>query len=348
TDSSSEPRLAVVVINTRAVDMTIECLESLLRIDSPPLRVILCDNNEDDAPLERVRGWAQGRVPFDPGSVRAEHRPLLSPPAAKPVEHVVLEREEAESGMRGCDARLVMVRNRANLGFAGGNNVGLRHVLACGREEYVWLLNNDTVAEPQAPGEMVRALAADPSAGMCGSTVLVHDEPDTLECLCGYSFNRWSARVAPWGQGARRPRPGDPVPDPAELDYLYGASLMLTRSFLERVGLLDEDFFLFFEEMDLAMRARGLFTKTCAPTAAVFHRRGGSVDSRDPAAGRKQLFAKYHWSRSRLVFMRKHNRWALPGIYWRMAKSMAAAAVRGEGEYARVLLAALRGEPFPF
>jgi hypothetical protein len=339
----SEPRVAVVVINTRAVAMTIECLESLLRIPNPRLRVILCDNNEDDGPLERVRAWAEGREPFDPAGVRAEHRGLVDPPVAKPVEHVVLEREEAEAGRSGCGVSLVLVRNRANLGFAGGNNVGLRHVLACGREEYAWLLNNDTVAEPRAPGEMVRALQSDPAAGMCGCSVLIYDQPDVLECLCGYAFTMSNARVSPLGQGEPRPGPDDPPPDPAGLDYLYGASLMLTRPLLEQVGLLDEDYFLFFEEMDLAMRARGLFTRACAPQAAVFHRRGGSVDSADPAAERRRLFSKYHWNRSRLLFMRKHNPRALPGIYWRIVKNMVAARLRGEAEYARMLWRVLRG-----
>jgi GT2 family glycosyltransferase len=345
-ESPLEPRVAVVVINTRAVGMTIECLEALLRIDSPRLRVVLCDNNEDQGPVDRVLAWARGEEAFDPESVRAEHRRLVSPPAPKPVNYVVLEREEAESGRVGCEAKLVVVRNRANLGFSGGNNVGLRHVLACGQEDYVWLLNNDAVSEPQAPGEMVRALQADPRAGMCGSCVMIYDKPDTVECLCGYTFKMSNARVSPFGHGGPRPGPNDPSPDPACMDYMYGASLMLTRELFERVGLLDEDYFLYFEEMDLAMRAKGLFTKACAPGAVVFHRRGGSVDSQDADAERRRLFSKYHWSRSRLTFMRKHNRRALPGIYWRVVKNMTVAALKGEKTYARMLWQVLWGRPF--
>src|SRR5450830_954663 len=124
------PLTYIVLLNWNGWKDTIECLESVFRLDYPHFRVIVCDNASRDGSLDHIKAWADGRQAAAASSVvlRSAARPL-----AKPVAWVEYDREQAE---RGGDAHeqapLVLIQTGANLGFAGGNNVGVRYAQARG------------------------------------------------------------------------------------------------------------------------------------------------------------------------------------------------------------------------
>src|SRR3546814_6761555 len=115
------PRIAVILVNWRGADDTIECLETLLRCPVP-LRVIVCDNDSGDGSVDKIAAWARGDRPAYAKSEALAH--LSMPPVAKPVEFAVLPRKEVEQA-QSCDARLTIVETGANLGFA---EIGRAHV----------------------------------------------------------------------------------------------------------------------------------------------------------------------------------------------------------------------------
>ena len=307
-------RVYVVLVNWNTWRHTVECIESLLRSDHPDFQIVVCDNASSDDSLAHLAAWASGREPFVPPP--ASPVPL-DPPAGKPVRFVPLSRAEAErGGLAACaDADVVLVDTGANLGFAGGCNVGMRYALARGDADFVWLLNNDTVVEPAAMRALVERLRERPDAGQCGSTLYFYHDPTRVQALGGTGFDRSTAQgfVLPWT---------DPPTDEATIreieaatGYVEGASIMVTRRFLDEVGLMSEAYFLYYEEMDWMVRARGRFTVAYAPRSVVFHKEGASAGTNRDVKRRSSTADRY-LLRSRLRFVWRCSREDLPDV-WR-------------------------------
>ena len=132
--------IAIILVNWNGWQDTIDCVRSCLALEGVEARIVVCDNASADGSVEKIAGWARGEmdVSSDPDSPVPLSRSRL------PEGVAILDRAQAESGDDGEGAQLVIIRTGANLGFAGGNNVGLRWALA--REaSHAWLLNNDTV-----------------------------------------------------------------------------------------------------------------------------------------------------------------------------------------------------------
>jgi GT2 family glycosyltransferase len=313
--AASRDGVYVVLVNWNGWRDTIECLESLFRSRYyPSFRVVVCDNASTDGSVDKIRRWANGELAVE----RGWGHPLASlvlPPVSKPIPHVVLSRAEAEVAADDVDARplLTLVEVGANLGFAGGCNVGLRYALGQSSCGYVWLLNNDTVVDPEALGAVVRRLEARPDAGQCGSRILSYDEPSVVQARGGERYNRWLARSTPLGAG----RPANDRLDvervERKMSYVAGAALCVTRRFVETVGLLDESYFLYGEELDWLARARGRFALAYADESIVYHKEGGTIGSSRDGASRSAL-GDYFMVRSRLRFTWKHARLAFPTV----------------------------------
>jgi GT2 family glycosyltransferase len=283
--------VAIILLNWNGWNDTIECLESVFRMNYPRFRVIVCDNASTDGSMEHIRAWAGGRLNASCGS--SELSRLLDPPIPKPVDFASISRVEV--GRRDTrDTPLVLIETGANLGFAGANNLGLQHALSQPGMQYFWVLNNDTVVEPDALSALIDAMEADPDLGLCGSVLRDYNSPDCVLTLGGRAYNRWTGRSRPIK---------DPTPDgrPIRLDYVEGASVLVRREFLETVGLMAEDYFLYFEEMDWAMRARGQFRWSYSPGSIVYHKEGASIGSHRNRRERSTL-ADFFQSRNRLAF----------------------------------------------
>jgi hypothetical protein len=328
--------VCVVLVNWRGWRDTVECLESLFRSTGVEFQVLVCDNDSGDGSLDHVRAWAEGRldVAVDPSHPL---RPLSFPPIPKPVRYACMSREEAErGGGDGADAPLVLVQTGANLGFAGGCNVGIRFALSRAAHRYVWLLNNDTVVDPHAMRALVDAAEADARAGMIGSTLLFYDDPQTVQALGLAAYNEWLAlpRHVRTPEDVAALRGGEARAPHA---YVVGASMLVPRPFLDDVGLLNEDHFLFFEELDWAVRARGRWGLAHAAASRVFHKEGASNGGNSAGSG-KSLLADYHFMKNRIVVTRRHFPRRLPSVYLALGVAVARRALRGEWARAWMIL----------
>jgi len=337
------PKVYIILLNWNSWRDTVECLESVLRSDYPDFQVIVCDNDSSDGSLERIREWADGGIPAPP-SGNDLPASLTVPPVPKPVPFVEYGRCEAEAGgdRRAADRPLVLIRTGANLGFAGGCNVGLRYAMARDDFGYAWLLNNDTVAEPAALAAMVARMAETPGAGVCGSKLLYYDRPDTVQTLGGYRFNRWLAMPRPLGQQRHSSEAVDAEAAELETGYVAGASMLVSREFLRRIGLMDERYFLFFEEMDWAVRSRGRFSLVFAPRSIVYHKEGASTGTNSGGGGNSPL-SEYYFNRNRVRFSRRHYPLMLPTVILGILISLLNRIRRGQPENARMIAKALFG-----
>jgi GT2 family glycosyltransferase len=209
---------------------------------------------------------------------------------------------------------LVLIENAHNLGYGGGNNVGMRYALARGDASCFWLLNNDTVVKEHALTALMARLEERPAAGMCGSTIRYYQHRDRIQALGGARY--FSLLGVAWhiGRGERGESTADPEQIESKLSYIVGASLLVSRRFVEDIGLLAEDYFLYFEEIDWAWRAKGRYTLAFAPDSVVYHKVGASIGTRT-APWRKSRICDYFTLRNRIVFTRRYCPWALPTIY---------------------------------
>jgi len=294
------PKVYIIILNWNGWRDTIECLESVVRLDYASFRVIVCDNASGDNSLDRIAEWASGNVAS--GCSNPELQNLTSPPYPKPIPFVRIgPGEQVPLDTQG--ETLFLVQTGANLGFAGGNNVGLRLALSAGDMDYAWLLNNDTVVEPEALSSLVATMQERPDVGICGSTLLYYHSPRTVQALGGSTYNRWTARAGHIGLGLDV----DDAPPRHEVDrqlqYVVGASMMVCRSFLEQIGFLNEQYFLYFEEIDWATRAKGKFSMAYCPESLVYHKEGGTTGS-TPLAQKRSTLTELYATRSRVLFTR--------------------------------------------
>lgn len=157
-----------------------------------------------------------------------------------------------------------LIENAGNLGFAAANNQAIRIT----RAEYIALLNNDTVAEPGWLEALVAAAESDPGIGMVASKMLLASSPGTIDSA-GIAIDR--AGIA-WGREGGRPDRPAATGAPVEIFGASGGAALYRRALLDDIGLFDEAFFAYLEDVDLAWRAQWAgWRSVYAPDAVVWH-----------------------------------------------------------------------------
>lgn len=299
-----QPKVSIVLLNWNGWRDTIECLESVFHSDYENWQVIVCDNGSTDNSVEHILDWAAGS---EIASVKSDAMATYSmPPVSKPIQvqyFAMPERSCADSN-HCTDPVLVLIQNGGNLGFAAGCNVGLRYALTHGCD-YAWLLNNDTVVSPNALSELVATAEKDRNLGMTGATIRRYYTPEAVQAYGGTGYNRWTART----QGTRG-RCWNPH---ATTACILGCSMLVSQRFLNEVGLMDESYFLYFEELDWAARSKSNFSLGYAADSNVFHKEGASIGSSGDRS-RRSLLSEHYLSRNRIIFTRRFYPWLVPSV----------------------------------
>jgi len=321
----------IIVLNWNGWQDTIECLESLLHLDYQDYTVLVCDNGSSDNSLQKIAEWAKCRVSAE--CVNPQLSRLISPPHPRPIPYHELTREEAETRCGNYGAPLILIRNAANLGFAGGNNVGLRYALRNSNCQYCWILNNDTVVEPDALSAMVHTMQQRPEVGLCGSLNLDYSNPKVVQAQGGRAYNRWTGRVSKVASCLVE----DLDSCPARMDFISGSSMLASRSFLEKVGLMDESYFLYFEELDWAMRAKAKFALGYARESVIYHKEGASIGTNQDRR-KRSLLSEMYLTRNRVLFTRRFAPRALPTVLISVCLAAAERFVTGDVRRARSML----------
>lgn len=306
----------VVVLNWCNAADTIECLESV--IDSGGSRVagiVLCDNDSSDDSIPRVRDWANSRG-------------LSLPEHIWQDEAFVAQLSSGPVGMDSVASRIHLVHTGGNLGFAGGNNVGIEFVRRHAPYNFIFLLNNDALLDDGTVDAMCRRFD-DPRIGMCGATVRYFHARDKVQARGGATYWPVFGRARHIDAGESASATCDPAAVEARLDYILGAALMISRECIESIGVMDERYFLYYEEVDWATRARRHgFTLGFAPTAVVYHKEGGTIGSSSDTQKRSEL-SQYYLFRSRIMFTRKFFPYFLPtAALFSLAQLMRSAIAR--------------------
>ncbi|MBI5709580.1 MAG: glycosyltransferase family 2 protein [Candidatus Eisenbacteria bacterium] len=221
-----------------------------------------------------------------------------------------------------------LVALRENRRFAGGNNEGLRRALVAGADA-VMLLNNDTEADPALLERLLLALEEDPAAGAAAPLILYQDPLDVIWYAGG--------RCVPWlglaaHRGLRRYDRGQYRRVEAT-GYLTGCCLVATRAAWEKVGLLDEGYFIYAEDADWSLRARAAgFRLLFVPTARLWHKVSASSGAQSPwkiyqrLRANLRLFARHARGPARLTWLPAFLAQQVALAVWLLARGRAAAA----------------------
>jgi GT2 family glycosyltransferase len=207
--------------------------------------------------------------------------------------------EPCTSRVRERHPDVQVIESEKNLGFTGGNNLGIRIALErC--SDYVWLLNNDTVVEPDTLTELVRAADADVALGIVGSKIYFFGTNRIDHAGCSWDSLRGDA----YHIGCREMDEGQ-YDEQVNVFFVTGCSFLVKSQVFRQVGLLDEGYFMYMEDIDFCTRARRSGWEVAYVPASRLHHKGGSVGSPNPRQ-------HYLYARNRLRYVSKHHSSLLP------------------------------------
>ena len=264
-------KLLVVIVSYRVTDLTIDCLRSLVgevgRV--PGTRVAVCENGTGGDAEERLR---------------------------------------AAIAENGWDSWVDLTAIYPNRGFTGGNNVVIRPALESDDPpEYVLLLNADTIVQEHALDSLVAFMDAHPKAGIAGSMLV---SPDGEVQGSPFRFPGIASeldRGLTLGIVTRLLSPYIAVPKPqapARVEYVAGASMILRRTMLDEIGLLDEGLYTYFDDPDICLRAaRAGWETWYVPESRIVHLEGATTGV---GSGRVQIRRPSYWFQARRRFFLKN------------------------------------------
>lgn len=187
---------------------------------------------------------------------------------------------------------VAFIEMKKNTGFAGGNNTGIKYALEHGAD-YILLLNNDTTVEPNFLTELVKAAEADKKSGILGPKIYFHSEPAKI-WFAGGKLN-WLMTKGTHVDYLKIDNKEMPPEKPRQTEYITGCCLLIKKEVVKKIGLMSEDYFLYYEDADWCLRARKAGWQIIfVPSAAIFHKHSRS-------AGEHSFPYIYYHSRNGLI-----------------------------------------------
>lgn len=189
---------------------------------------------------------------------------------------------------------ITFIRSAVNLGFAGGNNLGVQQA----KGDYLFFVNNDTEFTPGLVQSLASILDENPAVGMVSPKIRYFDQPNTLQYAGYTNMNYYTMRNRCIGQFEEDKGQYDHTTGPT--GYIHGAAMMVRREAIDKAGLMAENFFLYYEEMDWNDHIkRAGYQIWVEPQALIYHKESVSVGK---ASGLKEYFM----NRNRILFIRRN------------------------------------------
>ena len=226
-----------------------------------------------------------------------------------PWRIVVVDNASIDSSPRDIERKfpeVALLREKENLGFAGGNNKGIKYLLQQGADA-VWVLNNDTIVDTKCIQTVERELALHPDFGVLTTRIFYADPADRL-WYAGGAVDTWRYKAVHWGENATG---RDICREPGPVSFVSGCSMIIRPEVLRKVGLFHEKYFIYYEDMEWCLRAaeNGILMQY-VPDAVIQHRVSATQNKNTLAGGQGRISSRTHYleSRNRLYTIRLHAR----------------------------------------
>lgn len=206
---------------------------------------------------------------------------------------------------------VTLLQTNENKGFAGGMNVGIKYALEHLNPDFVWLLNNDVQIYPDALEKLLISANQNKKIGMWGSTLLENN--GKTQCAGGCVYNPYLTIFKPILAGKTLEEIKKIDPNKIKLDYIAGAALFIRKEVIEKIGFLNEEYFLFYEELDYTQRLKKAhFDIAWCKESIVIHKGSASVGNVRDNDKNKIKNANYYENLSTL----KYSRNFYPKTFW--------------------------------
>jgi len=269
----------IILVNYNGWRDTIECIQSLIATTYPRLNIIVVDNDSTDNSISHIIDFLESNAYHFQNSFNLKENVVGEKYNIQDIytEHSILERE------------FTLIKSNENLGFSGGNNIGMRYAIDC-QADYILLLNNDTTVFHDFIEPLVDTLEQYDDVGLVGGKIYDYNSRDNfiaggyIDLLRGsgyHYYNKNSEQIK-------------------EVSFLSGCLWMLKRDVLEEVGFLDENFFLYIEDVEYCYRMNKYHKKLIYnPNSKIFHKESQSTGKMSP-------LTIYYNTRNRLYFTTKY------------------------------------------
>jgi GT2 family glycosyltransferase len=308
--------VCIILVNYNGWQDTIECLESLLKLNSENFKIIIVDNASVDNSIDYIQKWAYGDLDYNFKSSLISQM-LAFPPSIKPIGLTVLNESEISEINKNSIEKITIIKSTKNRGFAGGNNLGTTFSLLMMKPSFIWYINNDTVVDKESLSELIKVFRNEDQCGktigIVGSKLMYYHKPNIIQAI-GASYKPWSGAVKHIGNNEIDLGQYDNISNKS-IDYVVGASILVSREFIANVGPMCNEFFLYFEELDWVKRGKMIgYSFSFAPKSLIYHKEGSSTggDSRKKVIS---FISDYYNKRNIIKITRKYYPLFLPSIY---------------------------------
>jgi len=292
------PLVSIIILNWNGWQDTLECLESLYQINYPNYHVILVDNHSQDQSLEKIREYAEGKVnvtsPFFKYTLKN-----------KPITITELTNQEAQEQVNDIEIsnnHLTLIKNDRNYGFAAGNNIAIKYTWKAHNPDYILLLNNDTVVNPEFLTKLIQAAQKEPYIGILAPLIYYYDYDGSQEVVANLggkvNIKKYPGYYDLTETSSLEDYPGNII----ECDWVSGAALLLKSKL--PIKQLNDDLFFGCEDINLALKLKEYGYKSVVVLDSfIWHKEAVSRKKRSSGGTKRALME----IRSNLTFLKAHN-----------------------------------------
>lgn len=268
----------IIVLNWNSAKDTIHCVKSLLKLNRQEnIKIIICDNASKTESIEEI---SQFVLNFDGN------------------KNLIIDENEI-SKFNNIKNKITLIKNNKNYGYAGGNNRGVNFSLLQDDMQYVWILNNDTEVASDSLDYLIYKFESNEKYGVVGSKLVEFENRTKVQGIGGV-INPKFCTTKEIGSELTIDESIDELSYEKNIDYVIGASMMFSRLCLQTVGLMCEDYFLYYEEIDICNRIKKNNLRVgIASRSVVYHKHGASTES-----GKSDI-ADYYSVKNRLLISKK-------------------------------------------
>lgn len=278
-----------------------ECLESLYQISYPNYNIIIVDNDSKDESIQKIKKYCSGEIKVESKFVQYQTK-------NKPIQTVEYTEKEVENNSNLSNSvkvknqspssnSLIIIKADKNQGFAGGNNIAINYAIHNLKTDYILLLNNDTVVDPDFMTELVNTAESSDGIGFVGAKTYFYNKENTIQVAGGANVS--FKYIISLEMGLNQVDNGS-YDQNTELDYISGSCVLCKVEMIKKIGLMDTKYFMYWEDADWGFRgSKAGYKSVYSFKSKIWHKVGASS---------KSHFQEYYFNRNRMYFMKKNRK----------------------------------------